>query len=148
MAELKLKELVHQARGKLEVLDRLLREHSDRQMLIFTAHNRLAYEISRRHLIPAITHQTKAAERKATLEGFRGGTYRAIVTSKEVNEGVDVPEAKIALVLGGSASAREYVQRLGRVLRKSGNIQAVLYEVIARKTVDERIAQRRRLGRT
>ncbi len=145
VAELKLKEIVHQAQGKLNVLDRLLREHSDRQTLIFTAHNRFAYEIARRHLIPAITHQTKAAERKAVLDCFRDGTYRAVVTSKVLNEGVDVPEAKIAVVLGGSASAREYVQRLGRVLRKSGNIQAALYEVIARKTVDERIAQRRRL---
>jgi superfamily II DNA or RNA helicase len=148
VAELKLKEIVHQAQGKLEVLDRLLREHIDQQMLIFTAHNRFAYEISRQHLIPTITHQTKAAERKAILDNFRNGTYRAIVTSKVLNEGVDVPEAKIAVVLGGSSSAREYVQRLGRVLRKSGNTQAALYEVIARKTVDERIAQRRRLGKT
>jgi superfamily II DNA or RNA helicase len=148
VAELKLKEIVHQARGKLEVLDRLLRECSDQQMLVFTAHNRLAYEISRQHLIPTITHQTKAAERKAILDNFRTGTYRAVVTSKVLNEGVDVPEAKIAVVLGGSASAREYVQRLGRVLRKSGNTQAALYEVIARKTVDERIAQRRRLRKT
>ena len=113
-------------------------------MLIFTAHNRFAYQIARRHLIPAITHQTTAAERKAILDGFRAGTYRAIVTSKVLNEGVDVPEAKIAVVLGGSASAREYVQRLGRILRKRGNTQAVLYEIIARKTVDEGIAQRRR----
>ena len=53
------------------------------------------------------------------------------------------PEAKVAIVLGGSASAREYVQRLGRVLRKRGNAQALLYEVIARNTIDERIARRR-----
>ena len=144
VAELKLKGIVQQAEGKLDVLDRLLREHPDRLMLIFTAHNRFAYQIARRHLIPIITHQTKAAERKAVLEGFCAGTYRAIVTSKVLNEGVDVPEAKIAVILGGSASAREYVQRLGRVLRKRGNAQAVLYEVIARKTVDERIAQRRK----
>lgn len=144
VAELKLKEIVHQAQGKLDALDRLLREHRDRQMLIFTAHNRFAYRISRRHLIPVITHQTNAAERKAALDSFKNGTYRAIVTSKVLNEGVDVPEAKIAVVLGGSASAREYVQRLGRVLRKRGNAQAILYEVIARKTVDERIAQQRR----
>lgn len=144
VAELKLKEIVHQAQGKLEALDQLLREHRDQQMLIFTAHNRLAYQIARRHLIPAITHQTTAAERKAILDGFRTGTYRAIVTSKVLNEGVDVPEAKIAVVLGGSASDREYIQRLGRVLRKRGNTQAILYEVIARKTVDEGIAQRRR----
>lgn len=144
VAELKLKEIVYQARGKLEVLDQLLREHRDQQMLVFTAHNRFAYQIARRHLIPAITHQTKAAERKAILENFRAGTYRAIVTSKVLNEGVDVPEAKIAVILGGSSSAREYIQRLGRVLRKRGNAQAVLYEVIARKTVDEGMAQRRR----
>ena len=144
VAELKLKEIVHQAHGKLVALDYLLREHHDQYILIFTAHNHFAYTIARRHLIPVITHQTKAAERKAILEGFQAGTYRAIVTSKVLNEGVDVPEAKIAIVLGGSASAREYVQRLGRVLRKRGNAQAILYEVIARKTVDEQIARRRR----
>lgn len=144
VAELQLKEIVHQARGKLEALEQLLREHWGRPMLIFTAHNRFAYEIARRHLLPAITHQTKAAERKAILDGFRAGTYKAIVTSKVLNEGIDVPEAKVAVVLGGSAGAREYVQRLGRVLRKQGNAQAVLYEVIARNTVDERIAQQRK----
>jgi superfamily II DNA or RNA helicase len=144
VAELKLKEIVHQAQGKLKVLEQLLREHWDRQMLIFTAHNRFAYTIARRHLIPVITHQTKTAERKAILEGFRARTYHAIVTTRVLNEGIDVPEAKIAIVLGGSASAREYVQRLGRVLRKRGNAEAILYEVIVRKTVDERIARRRR----
>lgn len=144
VAELKLKEIVHQAQGKLEVLDQLLREHQDLPMLIFTAHNRFAYKIARLHLVPVITHQTNAAERKAILEGFREGEYRAIVTTKVLNEGVDVPTAKVAVVLGGSASAREYVQRLGRVLRKHGQVEAILYEVIARKTVDEQIAQRRK----
>lgn len=144
VAELKLKEIVHQAQNKLTVLDRLLREHREQQMLIFTAHNRFAYQIARRHLIPVITHQTKAAERKAILENFQKRLYRAIVTTRVLNEGIDVPEAKVAVVLGGSAAAREYVQRLGRVLRKRGNARAVLYEVIARKTVDEQIARRRR----
>ena len=118
--------------------------HRDQQMLIFTAHNRFAYKIARQHLIPAITHQTVAAERKAILDGFRAGLYRAIVTSKVLNEGVDVPEAKVAIVLGGSAGAREYIQRLGRVLRKVGNKQAVLYEIVIRNTVDVGRAQRRR----
>ncbi|MCB9077731.1 MAG: DEAD/DEAH box helicase family protein [Anaerolineaceae bacterium] len=144
VAEMKLKEIVHQAQGKLDILDRLMREHRHRQMLIFTAHNRFAYRIARRYLVPVITHQTKAAERKAILDEFRAGTYEVIVTSKVLNEGVDVPEAKVAVVLGGSASAREYVQRLGRVLRKKGNAQATLFEIIARKTVDERIARQRR----
>ncbi|MCP5096374.1 MAG: DEAD/DEAH box helicase [Chloroflexi bacterium] len=144
VSELKLKEIVHQAEEKMNVVDQLLREHTDSPILVFTAHNRFAYAIARRQLIPAITHQTKAAERKAILDGFRNGTYRAIVTSKVLNEGIDVPEAKVAIVLGGSSNAREYVQRLGRILRKKGNLEAILYEVIARDTVDEGMAQRRR----
>jgi len=78
------------------------------------------------------------------LDNFRSGAYRSIVTSRVLNEGIDVPEAKIAVVLGGTAGAREYIQRLGRVLRKQGNTEAILYEVIVRKTVDESIARRRR----
>ena len=66
------------------------------------------------------------------------------MTSRELHEGIDEPEAKVAIVLGGTAGAREYIQRLGRVLRKRGNREAVLYEVIARGTVDEGRARRRR----
>ena len=130
--------------GKLDALAQLLREHISEQILIFTESNDTVYEISSRHLLPALTHETKAAERKRLLEAFRDGTYPALVTSKVLNEGVDVPEAKVAIVLGGTSSAREYIQRLGRVLRKTGNLEAVLYEVIARDTVDEGRAQRRR----
>lgn len=130
--------------GKLLALEKLLRENIHEQILVFTESNDTVYEISRRHLIPALTHETKAAERKRLLEAFRDGRYPAIVTSKVLNEGVDVPEAKIAIVLGGTSSAREYIQRLGRVLRKTGSREAVLYEVIARNTVDEGRARRRR----
>jgi len=143
VAELKWKQIIYQAQGKLDILDQLLREHRHQHTLIFTAHNRFAYRIARQHLIPVITHQTKAAERKAILATFCDGGYQVIVTTKVLNEGIDVPKAKIAVILGGSASDREYVQRLGRILRKQGNIEAILYEVIVRNTADERIAERR-----
>ncbi len=68
-----------------------------------------------------------------------------MVTSKVLNEGVDVPEASVAIVVSGSASQREHIQRLGRVLRKgSGGKQAVLYELITRGTHEEGMSQRRR----
>ena len=83
-------------------------------------------------------------ERKAILESFRNGRYLAIVTTRVLNEGVDVPEAKVAMVLGGTASAREYIQRLGRILRKQENKTALLYEIIVRGTIEEGISYRRR----
>ena len=143
VAERELRELIANAEAKLRKLEALLKQHADERVLVFTEQNSLAYDISRRYLVPAITHQTTAKERKAILDGFRDGTYRAIVTSKVLNEGVDLPEAKVAVVLGGSSSAREYVQRLGRILRKRENKTAVLYEVIVRGTIEEGIARRR-----
>jgi superfamily II DNA or RNA helicase len=144
IARQRIQRLLAGCAGKMDTLDNLLREYSHEQVLVFTENNTVAYEISRRHLIPSLTHETKAAERKHILDAFKTGQYEAIVTSKVLNEGVDVPEAKVAIVLGGTASAREYIQRLGRVLRKVGNRRAVLFEVIARDTVDVGKAQRRR----
>ena len=144
LARRRMLRLLAAAQGKFDMLDNLLREHAHEQILIFTESNDVVYQISRRHLIPALTHETKAAERKFILESFQKGDYSAVVTSKVLNEGVDVPEAKVALVLGGTSNAREYIQRLGRVLRKSGNRRAVLFEVIARNTLEEGRSQRRR----
>ncbi len=146
VAERRLRRIIATAQQKLTVLADLLREHAHDYVLIFTEQNELVYEISRRHLIPAITHQTGAKERRDILEKFRAGTYRAVVTSRVLNEGVDVPEAKVAIILGGSAGAREYIQRLGRILRKRANKTALLYEVIARDTVEVGVSQRRRRG--
>lgn len=147
LARQRLLRLLARAEGKFTALDALLHEYVTEQVLIFTEHNSMAYDIASRHLIPVITHETHAAERKQILDGFQAGRYRAIVTSRVLNEGVDVPEAKVAIVLGGTAGAREYIQRLGRVLRKVENRQAVLVEVIARKTLEEGKAQRRRRKR-
>ncbi len=144
LAHQSLGRLLSAATEKLAALDRLLQEHRHEHVLIFTESNEVVYHLSQRHLIPALTCETKAAERKQMLEGFQRGDYGALVTAKVLNEGIDVPEAKVAIVLGGSAGAREYIQRLGRVLRKVGNRQAVLYEIVVRDTLDMGRARRRR----
>jgi superfamily II DNA or RNA helicase len=61
-----------------------------------------------------------------------------------LNEGVDVPEANVAVVLSGSGSVREHVQRLGRILRKRAGKRAVLYELVSQDTSEERTSQKRR----
>src|SRR5574341_555226 len=143
LARQRILRLLSSSQEKLGALEALLREHLHDRVLIFTESNDVAYHIASRHLIPVITHETKAAERKHILDGFLVGNLPAVVTSRVLNEGVDVPEAKVAIVLGGTASAREYIQRLGRVLRKVRNREAILYEVIVRDTVDEGRSQRR-----
>jgi superfamily II DNA or RNA helicase len=132
------------APGKIALLSRLLHTHRKDRTIVFTEDNATVYAISRRFLLPAITHQTKVKERSQILSAFNEGALTAVVTSKVLNEGVNVPEANVAVVLSGSGSVREHVQRLGRILRKGENKQAVLYEVVAAGTTEERVSEKRR----
>jgi superfamily II DNA or RNA helicase len=129
--------------AKLRVLQDLLVRHRRDKVLIFTAENEMVYQISNDYLIPAITHETNVKERKFWLDAFNKGDVLALATSKVLNEGVNIPDASVAIILSGSGSSREHIQRLGRILRKKADKQAVLYEVITRNTTEERISERR-----
>jgi len=57
---------------------------------------------------------------------------------------VDVPEASVGFILSGTGSTREYIQRLGRLLRKVEGKKARLVEIVSKETVEVRISRRRR----
>ena len=122
------------APAKLDVVEKLLARHAGERTILFTQDNATAYAASRRFLVPVITHQTKVKERSEILARFSRGEYGAVSTSKVLNEGVDVPDASVAIVISGSGSVREHVQRLGRVLRKKGDKRAHLYELVSEGT--------------
>ncbi len=132
------------ASRKLLALGRLLHAHRADRTIVFTEDNATVYEIARRFLLPAITHQTKVKERSYILKALNAGELNAVVTSKVLNEGVNVPEANVAVVLSGSGSVREHVQRLGRILRKRANKRAILYELVSAGTAEQGTSDRRR----
>ncbi|MGK7879308.1 MAG: DEAD/DEAH box helicase [Crocosphaera sp.] len=148
LAHRQAKEIAAGTEGKIRVLAELVCEHHQDSLLIFTNDNATVYRISQEFLIPAITHQTPVKERHDILTRFREGIYKSLVTSHVLNEGVDVPEVKVAIIISGTSSAREYVQRLGRILRKGKgkNKLATLYEIVAEDTSEERTSQRRKEG--
>src|ERR1700676_1646481 len=117
-AYLEQKRLSLAAPAKLHLLETLLAKHNQDRVLIFTYDNATVYQIARRFLVPAITHQTKAKERRRILDAFASGEYPTVVTSRVLNEGVDVPAASVGVILSGSGTGREHVQRLGRLLGK------------------------------
>ena len=130
--------------GKIRLLKKLIKQHANDRVLVFTGDNETVYRISRQFLIPAITHQTKVKERHEILQRFNDGSYPFLVTSKVLNEGVDVPAANVGIILSGSGSVREHVQRLGRILRRAKDKHATLYEVVAEDTAEEYVSSRRR----
>jgi superfamily II DNA or RNA helicase len=136
--------LAFAAPSKLEYVEHLLHLHREERTLLFTDRNEEAHALSRRFLVPVITHQTRPTERSEILAGLASGLYGAVATSRVLNEGVDMPDASVAIVLSGSGSVREHVQRLGRILRKRGGKRAVLYELVSGGTAEEHTSRRRR----
>jgi superfamily II DNA or RNA helicase len=129
--------------AKLLALADILNRHPTERLIVFTAENDIVHRISELFLIPAVTHETPIKERREWLQAFNDGRVLALATSKVLNEGVNIPEASVAVVLSGSGSTREHIQRLGRILRPAPGKQAVLYEVVTSDTAEERISERR-----
>ena len=132
------------AAGKVRVLEDLFRLHAGEAMLVFAGSNAMARDISLRFLIPCLLNHCGRQERLEVLTGLQQGTYPAVVANRVLDEGIDLPDVKIAVVVGGSADGRQAKQRLGRVLRKSGSLRAVLYEVVCEETSELKRSRSRR----
>lgn len=132
------------ATEKFRVLEDLFRLHVGNPLLIFTGSNIMAREISLRFLIPCLLSHCGKRERFDYLEGLRDGRYPALVANQVLDEGVDLPEVKVAVILGGKASTRQAKQRLGRILRRQGEARATLYEVVTEDTNEVKRSRKRR----
>ncbi|MGB9963387.1 DEAD/DEAH box helicase [Halobacterium hubeiense] len=145
LAKQRARRIVRESDAKVRRLEALLDRHRRDRVIVFAASTDLVYRLSERFLLPAITHETGAEERRRVLERFRSGDYSRVVTANVLDEGVDVPDANVAVVFAGSGSEREFTQRLGRVLRpKEDGGRALLYELVSADTAEERVADRRR----
>ncbi len=129
---------------KLDVLEELLIQHQHDRVIIFCEFNEIVHEIAKRFLIPEITHKTKFEERKTYLESFKNGQYSKLVTGRVLDEGWDV-DANIGIIISGSGSKRQFIQRLGRILRPSDtHSKAILYELVTKETLEVSTASRRK----
>ncbi len=131
--------------AKVDAVGRILASHPGEKAIIFTEYASLARQVSRRYLIPEVTYDTPKQERELVLAMFRRGEVKAIVTGKVLDEGIDVPDVGLVIILGGTSTSRQFVQRMGRALRLKAD-RAKIYEVVTRGTAEMDISRRRRRG--
>jgi superfamily II DNA or RNA helicase len=131
-------------RAKAEAVRILLARHRAARVLVFTADNEAAYAIAREALVMPITCDISRTERATALDRFKSGALRALVSARVLKEGVDVPDADVAIIVGGTQGEREHVQRVGRLLRPVPGKRAVVYELVTLATTETRAAQARR----
>lgn len=75
---------------------------------------------------------------KNTLERFRTGEIRILIACKSIDEGVDIPDAATGIILSGTSTQRQRLQRLGRLIRKNeGKTRASLYYLYISETSED-----------
>jgi len=142
---IKRQKIIRNAMNKLEVFDKILDELGEvKYCLIYCSPQQIRAVQSTLNAKSIIQH--KFTEREGTrpeekfgwiserdflIKQFSEGTYRALVSMRCLDEGVDVPPARIAVMLDNSGNPREYIQRRGRVLRKfPGKKNATIHDII------------------
>lgn len=140
--------IVALADEKLVLARRLLQLHPAERAILFCGTAAAAEEASRRFAVPMITADTPATERTAVLAAIEAGEIRAVAAVRVLDEGWDVPSAKLGLVLGGGTGGgrKQHHQRLGRILRRHGDQVASLFEIVVADTHEFFASQRRRKG--
>ena len=144
LARNKANEIALNSKAKIDELQKILQQNKKTKTIIFTQNNKMVYELSNRFLIPFITYKTIKDERRDIIEGFKSGRYNVVVTSRVLDEGVDVPDAELGIIVSGTGSGRELIQRLGRLLRpKQDGRKARLIELVSKHTRETNTSAKR-----
>jgi DNA excision repair protein ERCC-3 len=127
--------------AKVDEVRSLLAQHDDAKALVFVDWLDQGRDISEALDVPFISGETPHWERERLFERFREGDLRTLVVSRVADEGIDLPNAELAIVASGlGGSRRQGAQRAGRTMRPAGS--ALVYVLATRGTTEEDFAQR------
>lgn len=142
----KMREIVQGSESKIREAVRIAGEEASRgsKVIVFTQYRRQAEEIARRLGALLLHGGVDKQARDAILRRFRSMSSGVLVVTTVGDEGLDIPDANVGILVSGTGSRRQFVQRLGRLLRPGEGKRAVLYEIIVRGTSEEAQSRKRR----
>ena len=130
---------------RIPVAAKIAEQHKGFRTIIFheriPAANRLSTILRDRRQRPISYHSHLApATRRDNLRLFRQGAFDILVTCRALDEGLNVPDIAVAIIASSTASERQRIQRLGRVLRPaSGKDTALIYTLFATEAEKRRL---------
>jgi len=142
----RLRSIAYENPAKVDAVEKIAREELSRgsKIIVFTQYKRQAEEIARRLGAYLIHGDMDASRRRANLDAFRSAPSGVLVVTTVGDEGLDIPDANVGILVSGTGSRRQFLQRLGRLLRPAPGKRAVLYEIVSAGTPEEYQSRRRR----
>ncbi|MEM1619851.1 MAG: DEAD/DEAH box helicase [Fervidicoccaceae archaeon] len=139
-------QLVQRSRAKLEALTKIVNEELSRgsKILVFTQYVDQAEELGRMLNACVLTGEMDQKTRRKVLDEFKSAPSGVLVLTSVGDEGLDIPDVDVGIIVAGTGSRRQFIQRLGRLLRPKPGKIARLYEIVTRGTGEESQARRRK----
>ena len=129
--------ILKKASSKTDVIQQALQDHPPKRSLIYCADKEQLEDVRAVLSTANIPHlkyigETPTAQRHVALDGLASGHVPVLVAIDCLDEGVDVPAVDAAIILASSTNDRQFIQRRGRVLRRSSNkVRAKLIDIIS-----------------
>ncbi|AHC51594.1 DNA methylase [Sulfolobus acidocaldarius SUSAZ] len=139
-----MRKLVNLAKQKIDAVKKIVENEKGNKILIFTQYVDQAEEIARAINGLLITGKISKSERERILNIFKSMKSGVLVLTTVGDEGLDIPDANVGIIVTGTGSRRQFIQRLGRLLRPGVNKKARLYEIMVRGTAEEYQALKRK----
>jgi DNA excision repair protein ERCC-3 len=122
--------------AKIEELRYILADHPDAKALVFVEYLDQGESIAAALDVPFISGEMPHSRRETLFDEFRRGERDVLVVSRVGDEGIDLPDAELAILASGlGGSRRQGAQRAGRTMRPVGN--AMVYVLATRGSVEE-----------
>jgi DNA excision repair protein ERCC-3 len=133
--------------AKEDVVERLMQQHSDKNVLIIGQYLKQLRNLHKRFDIPLITGATDNMTREDLYGKFRRGEIKRLILSKVGNFAIDLPDAQMLIQVSGTFGSRqEEAQRLGRILRPKANGEtAHFFTLVTRDTRELDFAHHRQM---
>lgn len=126
-AVVKRQRVLTNAKNKMKVLEGIAPVIAESQgTLVFSqtvdSSTQAAQLLQRRGIeTKAVSSESKPQERRGAMQLFANGVAKVLCAPRILDEGIDVPDSDLAVVLSGSKQPRQTVQRLGRIIRRKSD---------------------------
>lgn len=128
------KQFIYSHPRKVELTNLILEHRQDKKCITFSPTIKIAEQIAYGQVLHS---KQKKSAREDVLETFIGLKSGVLNTSKSLDEGTDIPDLSVAVILSNTSSSTQKTQRLGRVIRKAENKVAEIFTLVIKGTVEE-----------